>query len=340
MNTKQARSLSDDLTSAWDAVEDDENELNESGPELEAATELDEEERQVETPDDDAVEEEPAIAAESDEKPVLDAAPDEDEAAPRGFTAAAREEWKNTPPAIRKEIAKREADFNKGIEKYRTQARKGDVIDQTITPYRQMFAQMGVQPPVLIGQLLQTAAILQGGNTAAKADLVANLTKQFGVDIGELDRALAGEGPSPQTQQRSQFQEELAPLQQELQQLRQFYNQNQQQAQQGIQQELTAFANNPANEFYRDVRMDMADIMESMAKRGQNIDLAQAYDRACYMNPEIRQVLEQRKVTQSLGSKRRASSSVRGTQGGSGGGVGGGSLRDTISAAFDQGNRV
>lgn len=336
----EARSLSDDLTAAWDQVE--ENDDDESGINLAGTETVDE---TLDTQADESVDDNAGDdTGDTDQEPVAaEAKPDgaaEDEAAPRGFTAAAREEWKNTPPAIRKEIAKREADYNRGIEKYRTQAQKADMIDQTITPYRQMFASMGVQPPVLIGQLLQTASILQGGNNAAKAQLVANLTTQFGVDIKELDRALAGEAPSPQSQRDTQLQQELAPIQQELQQLRQFYQQSQQQNQGQVRSELQAFATDPKNEFYADVRLDMADIMDSMAKRGQAITLDQAYDRACYMNPEIRQIISQRQATQALGRKRTASSSVRGTQGGSGGLPTSDSVRGALEAAFEQGGRI
>ena len=337
--TDEIKSLSDDLSAAWDELEESEESGNESEPLQGSSAEHDE----ADAPDADESEHEPASEPEpAAAKPKEDAGATktDDDAPPRGFTAAAREEWKNTPSAIRKEIAKREADFNKGIEKYRAQAQKGDIIDKTVTPYRQMFAQMGVQPPVLIGQLLQTASILSGGNTAAKAQLVANLTKQFGVDVNELDRALAGEQPKQPSQTDRRLQEQLAPIQQELNQLRQFYQQSQQQGQSQVKNELNAFASSPENEFYNDVRLDMADIMDAMNNRGQSITLKEAYDRACHMNPEIRQIIQQRAAAGNLGGKRRAASSVHGVPSGGGGGVAGKTLRDTLSNAFDQAGRM
>lgn len=336
------RSLMDDLSEAWSAAE--------SGEEAEAHHEVQEPENdsahlepevseddggdgESETPPD--TEEEP-LAAEADKQPEED---DDLDTAPRGFTAAAREEWKNTPTQIRKEIAKREQDFAKGIEKYRNQAQKADFIDQTIAPYRQLFAQTGTNPPQLIGQLLQTASILQGGNKQAQAQTVAALINQFGVDIEALDSQLAGQ---PQAQQQPQQQYNPQDVQQMAQQAAaQYYQQlEMQRTNQEVQSELQRFSSDPKNEFFNDVRNDMAVIMEGAAQNGQDMTLEEAYDRACHMNPEIRNILSQRNSAQTMQRKRTAGSSVHGTPAGSGTGQQNMSLRDTIAAQFDAGGRL
>ena len=47
-------------------------------------------------------------------------------------------------------------------------------------------------------------------------------------------------------------------------------------------------------EFGEDVREDMADIIETHQRRGQNITLQDAYKKACLMNDNVRSVLSQR----------------------------------------------
>jgi predicted Zn-ribbon and HTH transcriptional regulator len=66
----------------------------------------------------------------------------------------------------------------------------------------------------------------------------------------------------------------------------------QQQLQQSAAQEVGNFLSQA--EFGEDVREDMADILESAQRKGQNLTLADAYRKACMMNDNVRSVLIQR----------------------------------------------
>lgn len=269
-------------------------------------------------------------------------APDRLAEPPRGLTAAQREAWKNTPKEIREAMHKRSEDYSNGIQKYASQAKKGDLMDQVFQPYRQLFAMNSVEPPQLVNQLLQTASVLQMGTPAQKAGLVANMVKQFGVDIHALDSALAGEAPKegPESKFEQMLQQRLAPLQQKLQQYEQRDLSQQQQEQAQINSEIQQFAADPKNEFFADVREDMADWLELASKRGQTMTLREAYDRACRNHPEIAKIIEARQASGTVERKRRASVSVSGSPGGSPGVGAPKDLRGALEAAIDGAGRL
>jgi hypothetical protein len=195
-----------------------------------------------------------------------------------------------------------------------------------------------------VGSLLQTAATLQGGSSVQKAQTIAGLIKDFGVDIQALDGILAGQAPtqtSPQAQidelVNQRLQQHLAPVQQFMGTLQQQLAQRQQMTQQEVNQELSDFSQ---VEFFNDLRLDMADIMEMKGKRGESVTLKQAYDLALEMNPQIKQIVQARKAAangqQVVGdAASRAVSVGRTTPGsiGSAPGVDASSVRSALEAA-------
>ena len=102
----------------------------------------------------------------------------------------------------------------------------------------------------------------------------------------------------------------MAPVNQLMNGVTQFQQQQQQKTQQVTQQNIQQFAADPANEFFADVKQDMADMFDLATKRGQKISLQDAYDKAVAINPQISGVLNKRQTAQSLTQKRNASSSV------------------------------
>ena len=262
-----------------------------------------------------------------------------DEKPPVALSATAREAWKDTPPAIKAEIKKREADFAKGIQQYAENAKRAMGMDAVLQPYSQYFAMNGGAGNT-IKTLLQTGAGLQMGSAQQKAELVANIIKQFSVDIRTLDNLLVGEAPPPEVQQNQQIeqmlQQRLAPYQQQMQQFQQMQQQRVMQEQQQIGSEIQQFASQ--NEFYNDVKMDMADLMDLAANRGRHMSLQEAYDRACQAHPEISKIMQTRGRAPTE-QKRRAASSI------SGGPAGGGSaepdsLRGAIEMAWENAGRT
>lgn len=235
---------------------------------------------------------------------------DEQDEAPKNLSPEAREAWKDVPKAVKDAFAKREQEFSDGIAKYATAAQQGMQIQRSLAPFQQFFAINGGNPPKVVGDVLATAATLQMGAPQQRAQAAANLIKQFGVDINILDALLAGEAPPQQQPQQYQNDPALVRRLDELQ------NRFEQRDQQSINDELTRFANDPENEFYMDVRDDMADLLDMAANRGVQMSLKDAYKRACRMNESVARVLEARKARPDQQRRRQAASSVRGAPAG------------------------
>ena len=266
-----------------------------------------------------------------------------DEKPPVGLSPAAREAWKDTPEAVRKDISKREADYERGIEKHRADSARAQQMDQVLAPFQQYLAMNGGAGPT-INTLLQTGTHLQTGSPIQKAEMIAQLISQFGVDVSTLDNVLVGKAPPPEQQQQTEVQsaidQAVAPYQQFMGQFQQQPPPQQETFNAGITSDIDTFSADPKNEFYKDVRMDMADLLDMAAKRGEEMSMDQAYDRACHMRPDIRQIINGRISQDDVNTRRNAASSVTGGPGGPGAGNGAGSMRDTIESAFDNAGRV
>lgn len=301
-----------DLEAAWDQVESEEAASQEEAesegveeyeePKVEEAAETDKAEKKEST--------EVADTKYSEEVSGSELKP------PAGWTPEAREGWADLPEKVKQQVLKRERDFAMGIQYTREAAQRAMQYDDLLKPFQPMFAANGQDVISGVRQILGAAASLQMGSQAQKVKTVADLIHQYGVDLVSLDNYLA-EGTVPQSaQQNDQLQQmleqRLAPLNQMYQQYQQYQQTNQQRMAQEAGQTIQQFAADPKNEFYNDVKMDMADLLDLAASRNQRLTLEEAYQRACMMNPQIAQVLQTRQQASQLEAKRKASSSVRG----------------------------
>jgi hypothetical protein len=320
-------SLSDDLASAWDKSDD-----TEESSEVEVETEIVETEAEVET---EPVKGEVVPAEVEGEE---QAAPDTDQA-PVGLPPEAREAWKDTPKAVKDAMAKREVDYATGMQKNAEGAKRAQQMDNTLAPYQQYFAMNGGPAQALQG-LLQAGAGLQMGTPNQKAELIAGLISQFGVDITALDAVLVGNpAPAPQAeaQPSAQVQQQIdaavAPFKQQMAQ--QQHNQ-----QQAIGTELQSFQNDPKNEFYHDLKDNMANLLEYSANRGVDMSLKQAYDTSFQLRPDLVKIVGDRVSASTVAEKLRASSSISGTRGGEGGSNQATTTRGAIEEAWDNSGRM
>ena len=271
----------------------------------------------------------------------------EDDKAPVGLSASAREVWKDTPKEVKAEFTRREKEFAQGIQRYAEGAKRAQAMDNTLQPYQQYLAMNGGAPKAL-GDLLTTAATLQSGSPVQRAQVAAQIIKDFSIDLPSLDSILSGSLPSPGQPQpagdpamvQKAIDDAMLPYQQHMQQFQSHQQRVQQNNQQVIVGEIDAFGSDPKNEFYTDVRMDMADILDMAANRNLDMSLKDAYDRACALNPEISNVISARVKTASLASKRKAASSISGNPGGSSSQATPEDVRATLEMAWENSGRV
>jgi hypothetical protein len=154
-----------------------------------------------------------------------------------------------------------------------------------------------------VDSLLKSAYILRQGDPQTKSTMVAQMIMKHGIDIDMLDNALQGlVGGKGATQQRADpmldhFARELAPIKQFIGSLQGRQQEIQQQSVQSMEQELSTFAQDPANPYFNDVADIMADILDAGAKRGVKITLQDAYRRATLAHPEISSLVTREQVS-------------------------------------------
>jgi hypothetical protein len=322
--------LREALEEAWDeseetggSPEDTEEPLRDSSqePEPEGAPEGGEpdgdedESSEGEEPEEPEASEEPEEADEPE--PVV--AKKGLEKAPNSWTPKAREHWNKIPDEVKSEIQKRELEIQQGLTRSADARKLANEFQQTVQPFEGLIRSQNSTPIQAVQNLMTTAAGLTLGTAQQKAQIISEIIQNYGVDINILDKVLVGQDvSSPNDEIAKLIDQRLAPVNQLMQQVNTARQETQAQAQQRVQQEIQDFANDPKNEFFNDVREDMADLMDLAAQRGQQMSLADAYERAVYANPKTRELAASRMNPTARSSgrpnvrKRRAASSVRG----------------------------
>ena len=221
--------------------------------------------------------------------------------APQAWRPETREHWGQLPEPVRAEIQRREVEVQRTLQES-SEARKAyDAVMRTIQPYEAFIKAENSNPLQAIDNLMSTAARLRTGTAPELAQLVAGIVNQFGTGrfgnqfIELLDGALAGQTPRVDPQQAAIDQvlnQRLAPVQQMLTQFQQAQLAQQQMVTQKAQSEVGQFLQRA--EFGEDVREEMADLLETAQRRGQELSLVDAYKKACMLNDRVRSVLQGR----------------------------------------------
>ena len=242
------------------------------------------------------------------------------EKAPASWRPDIREHWQTLPEPVRAEIVRREREVQKTLQDTAEARRMADAVMRTIQPYEGFIKAEGGNPLQAIDNLMATAARLRTAPGPELATLVAQVVKQFGVGrfgnnfIEMLDSALAGEAPRPQDSQQQAvqqvIQQQLAPVQQFMQQFQQAQAAQQQQLAQSAANEVQQFLSQA--EFGDDVREDMADILEVAQRRGVQMTLQDAYNKAVMINDRVRKAMDMRQ--QQRGAMQQTSAAQRAKQ--------------------------
>jgi len=210
--------------------------------------------------------------------------------APQSWKPAQKAKWASLDPDIRQEVLRRDHETMRVLNDT-TQARQfTSQFHQAIQPYMARIQQVG-DPVKAVANLLAADHLLATGPKAQKAQYLAKLITEYGVDIQELDAALAGkQSANPVESQVEQLlQQRLAPIQQFLTQQQQEQVRQQQLAQQQVATTVEQMSMDPTYPHFDAVRETMADLIELSARKGVSIDLKTAYNRAVAMDPTISQ---------------------------------------------------
>lgn len=221
---------------------------------------------------------------------------------PATWSAGAKAIYGQLPEVARKEIAKREQDYARGIQQHAEAAKGYQTLMREFQPYEAMIRAENGSPEGAIRELLKTAYALRSGTPQSRGQLVMQIAQQFGADItpfvGQQEQAAPGQQDYlPQVQ--SMVQQLVAPHLQRIQSWEQQQATAQQQQafqqQQEITSQIQAFQNataedgiSPKHVYFENVR----GLMSAYFANGQAQTLEQAYDMACWANPEVRAALQ------------------------------------------------
>lgn len=263
-----------------------------------------------------------------------------------------REKFKDLPADVQGEILRREVDMSRGMEIVAEARKFKQEFDNKVAPYQAEMASRGVTAMDAFDNYLSTAYKLRHAPPAEKAALVGGLIQQYGVSVEMLDQVLVnqqnlgpGNGAAPMGDPNVTYavQQAMAPYQQFMDSIQQNQLQSAEQMQTDIRSEITAFSQDANNEFYEDVKLEMATFLEAAAQRNQNMTLQEAYDRAILLRPDLAELVAQRKLQSEADARNAAAAAAKakavGVQGASPD-TGAGrsqpaSLRGAIEAAMD-----
>ena len=269
---------------------------------------------------------------------------------PQSWRSPARAKWDKVDPEIQQEVMKRERETTRVLGEAAQARHLANQFNQTVQPYQARINSLGVTPVAAVGELLKADYILSTAPKAQRAQAMAKLINDYGVDIVELDNALAGKAPADPVDDRVErlLAQRLAPLQQFLTAQQQREQEQERNSMGQITQTVETMAVDPKYPHFEDVRQDMADVIDLAAKRGLYLSLEQAYNRAVAMNPEVSAQVAARQATDARSAAALAANakaqkalgasvSVGGAPGGAPSGASGAiDRRSVIEAAFDQ----
>lgn len=253
---------------------------------------------------------------------------------PASWSAAAKAEFATLNPVIQREVLKREQDWDKGTAQRQQEAERINRYEKLIAPRREKLALSGVDEHTFVERLVAAHDFLEREPQAA----LQYLARQYGVNLGAYQQPTGHSQPMLPPELQGMVQT-VQTLQQELASQREAQEAREMQA---LQEQVDSFRNAPENIYFDNVKHRVAALLQS----GQAQDLKEAYDMACWADPEVRSILlkeQTAKVAQpdtraKAHEAKKAGVSVTGAPGavGSLNGAKHTSTREALAAAWDE----
>lgn len=257
--------------------------------------------------------------------------PSNDDAAPSSWKRDVAEKWAELPTEVKAEIQRREAEYHQGIERYKPAVQFAQEMNAAITPYVRNIQASGIPAPQAMNHLLMIEDKLRNGDEQSKLQTLVKIAHDYGVDLQKAGQT----PPDPRMWQMEQqlHQERMA---------RENYQRSQaDRDNQAVTSEIEAFASAEGHEHFESVKADMAVMLQS----GMAQSLQDAYDKAVWARPELRQSLVEKERTEAekrateQAQRTKAKSAAVGVKGSppnsSGALPANASLEDTVAAAMD-----
>ncbi len=233
---------------------------------------------------------------------------------PRGWPVAMAGEWHNLPRQVKNEFLRREGELarervnhSKVAKEHAEAAKVLNGFNAALEPYMPNLKAMGVAPDVAVKSLLQTEHVLRTGTQTVKSQVIATLMRDYGVSVGSLAAVLEGKPPEadprpqpkPEEFRDARLDALMANARRAKQQRETASKAADDEAVRRHKAELIAFRDSGEAEFLEKVLPQMKAVNMAAAEAGEDISLQEMYERACYLNKEVRTVLEQRKAEEA-----------------------------------------
>lgn len=208
---------------------------------------------------------------------------------PQSWAPQARERWGEIPEDLRKEIIRREEASVKGIRSLHDKYSGLEHFAGHLGDFIQEASTHNVNPGEYIAGVMQAERKLRSGTVEERFAALAEIADSYQIPLRDVINQLSGQEVLPRVQRQAQA--AIPPeVQRELQESRQW-------RQDQVNREVQQFAADKNNEFFQDVKGEMATLLES----GIAKDIPDAYRRACAMNENVSKVLTERASKKASG---------------------------------------
>lgn len=209
-------------------------------------------------------------------QPAPGAAQPATDGAPVSWKPEFKAHWDKVPAELRPYMHQREGELARGFQEVASARSAASAVLGEFAPYAEQLQRENTTPVQAIRTLLQTAHSLRTGGNEYRKAIILNLAQQYGVDLSAPYNAqlATAEAQAAQLATERMYGQASVAQRQEQEAVAQFH----------------AFANDPANEFFAQVRVGMSQLLGS----GVAQDMKSAYDMACWNIPQIRNELIRR----------------------------------------------
>ena len=176
----------------------------------------------------------------------------------------------------------------------RSKAQFADQVNEAIQPYMNTIQGLGIDAPRAIKALMEADHALRYSPPDQKRAYLANLARQYGIDLGDMVGVSQGGPVDPN----------YYALQNELNSVRgeivNFKQQQEQAENQALLSEINSFATKA--EYFEEARPTMIQLLQS----GVVGTLEEAYEKAIRLNDDLYQQIQQRSQAEAETAKRES----------------------------------
>jgi hypothetical protein len=236
----------------------------------------------------------PAPAAAPAPSPEAAPAP---RAYPKSWKPDHSTEWEKLPDWAKDEIYRREDDFHKGLEPYKSKAQLGERWERLLKPHESVLQQYNIDPEQMLGNLIQAQLKLSLGKPEDRVSMLKQIINDFKIDPTQLGFGPPAEAPY--------IDPNLQALQSELSDVKSRLTAEDQrravEVKQKVEAEIQAFRSDPKHDLFDQAANEIAQILKADPKS----TLAEAYERATWMNSATRAILLERQAKEAAAAREK-----------------------------------